>query len=157
LAPRRGELLWDIGSGSGSVATEWMLADPAMRAVAVERRADRAARIARNAAAFGVPGLEIITGVAPQALAALPPPDAIFIGGGADGAGILDATMAALHSGSRLVVNAVTLETEALLLHRHRESGGELIRLAVARAEPLGKMTAWRAAIPLTQWVWVRS
>jgi precorrin-6Y C5,15-methyltransferase (decarboxylating) len=156
LAPRRGELLWDIGSGSGSVAIEWMLADPAMRAIAVERRADRAARIARNAAAFGVPALEIITGVAPEALSALPQPAAIFIGGGAEGAGVLDAAIEALLSGGRLVVNAVTLETEALLLGLYRARGGELIRLAVARAETLGTMTAWRAAMPLTQWVWVK-
>jgi precorrin-6Y C5,15-methyltransferase (decarboxylating) len=156
LAPRRGELLWDIGAGSGSVAIEWMLADPAMRAIAVERRADRAARIARNAAAFGVPGLEIITGVAPEGLSGLPQPDAIFIGGGAEGAGVLDAAIQALLSGGRLVVNAVTLETEVLLLDLYRARGGELIRLAVARAEPLGTMTAWRAAMPLTQWVWVK-
>ena len=91
LAPRRGELLWDIGAGSGSVAIEWMLADPSMRAIAIERRADRAARIRRNAAAFGVPGLEVVEGAAPAALANLPPPDAIFIGGGASDAGVLDA------------------------------------------------------------------
>jgi precorrin-6Y C5,15-methyltransferase (decarboxylating) len=157
LAPCRGELLWDIGAGSGSVAIEWMLADPAMRGIAVERRADRAARIARNAAVFGVPGLEIVTGAAPGALSALPQPDAIFIGGGADGAGVLDAAIRALRSGGRLVVNAVTLETEALLLDLHRARGGELVRLAVARAEPLGTMTTWRAAMPLTQWVWVKS
>jgi precorrin-6Y C5,15-methyltransferase (decarboxylating) len=156
LAARRGELLWDIGSGSGAVAIEWMLADPAMRGLAVERRPDRAARIARNAAAFGVPGLEIITGAAPQALSALPPPDAIFIGGGAEGAGVVDTAMAALRRGGRLVVNAVTLETEVLLIGLYRACGGELIRLAVARAEPLGTMTAWRAAIPLTQWVWIK-
>jgi precorrin-6Y C5,15-methyltransferase (decarboxylating) len=157
LAPCRGELLWDIGAGSGSVAIEWMLADPMMRAIAVERRTDRAARIARNAAAFGVPGLEIVTGAAPDALSALPQPGAIFIGGGADGAGVLDAAIRALRPGGRLVVNAVTLETEALLLDLHRARGGELIRLAVARAEPLGTMTTWRAAMPLTQWVWVKS
>jgi precorrin-6Y C5,15-methyltransferase (decarboxylating) len=156
LAPCRGELLWDIGAGAGSVAIEWMLADPAMRAVAVERRADRAARIMRNAAAFGVPGLDIVTGAAPEALSTLPPPDAIFIGGGADGTGVLDTAIRALRPRGRLVVNAVTLETEALLLDHHRTFGGELVRVAVARAEPLGTMTAWRAAMPLTQWVWVK-
>ena len=116
LAPRRGELLWDIGAGAGSVAIEWMLADPVMRAIAVEQRADRAARIRRNAAAFGVPGLEIVEDAAPAALAGLPPPDAIFVGGGASEPGVLDAAIAALRPGGRLVVNAVTLETEALLL-----------------------------------------
>ena len=113
LAPRHGELLWDIGAGSGSVAIEWMLADPSLRAVAVEAKADRAARIRRNAAAFGVPSLEVVEGRAPDALAGLPAPGAIFIGGGAKFS--LDAATAALCSGGRLVINAVTLQTETLL------------------------------------------
>ena len=103
LAPRRGELLWDIGSGSGSVAIEWLLADPLMRAIAIERRADRAARIRRNAAAFGVPDLEVVEGAAPAALVGLATPDAIFVGGGASDAGVLDAATRALRSGGRLV------------------------------------------------------
>ncbi len=156
LAPRRGELLWDIGAGAGSVAIEWMLADPSMRAIAVERRADRAARIRRNAAAFGVPGLEIVEDAAPAALASLAPPDAIFIGGGASHTGVLDAAIAALHAGGRLVVNAVTLETEALLIARHAALGGELIRIAIARAGAVGEKTGWRAAMPVTQWVWTK-
>ncbi len=159
LAPCRGEYLWDIGAGSGSVAIEWMLADPFMRAIAVERRADRAARIRRNAAAFGVPGLEIVEAAAPAALASLAPPDAIFIGGGAGAPGVLDAAAAALRRGGRLVVNAVTLETEALLLARHAALGGELIRIAIARAGAVGEKTektGWRAAMPVTQWVWTK-
>ncbi|HEX3935867.1 MAG TPA: precorrin-6y C5,15-methyltransferase (decarboxylating) subunit CbiE [Xanthobacteraceae bacterium] len=156
LAPRRGELLWDIGAGSGSVAIEWLLADPAMRAIAVERRADRAARIRRNAAAFGVPGLEIIEGAAPGALSGLETPHAIFVGGGAGDPGTLDAAARALSSGGRLVVNAVTLETEALLLARHAAFGGELIRIAVSRAAPVGEKTGWRAAMPVTQWLWTK-
>ncbi len=156
LAPCRGELLWDIGAGSGSVAIEWMLADPAMRAIAIERRADRAARIRRNAAAFGVPGLEIVEDVAPAALASLEPPNAIFIGGGASDAGVLDAAIGALQPGGRTVVNAVTLETEALLLARQAVLGGELIRIAISRAGPVGGKTGWRAAMPVTQWVWAK-
>jgi precorrin-6Y C5,15-methyltransferase (decarboxylating) len=156
LAPRRGELLWDIGAGSGSVAIEWMLADPVfMRAIAVEKRADRAARIRRNAAACGVPGLQIVEAAAPGALGAMPPPDAIFVGGAGDAA-VLDAAARALRSGGRLVANAVTLETEAQLLARHAVFGGELIRLAVSRAEPLGGKTGWRAAMAVTQWVWTK-
>ena len=157
LAPRRGELLWDIGAGSGSVAIEWLLADPPfMRAVAVEARADRAARIRRNAAAFGVPSLELVQGAAPAALANLPAPDAIFVGGGASAPGVLDAVLAALRTGGRLVVNAVTLETEALLLAHHAALGGELIRVAVSRAGAVGEKTGWHSAMPVTQWIWVK-
>jgi precorrin-6B C5,15-methyltransferase / cobalt-precorrin-6B C5,C15-methyltransferase len=157
LAPRRGELLWDIGAGAGSVAVEWMLADPSLRAIAIEARDDRAARIARNAAAFGVPALEVVEGRAPEALSGLPTPDAIFIGGGAGDAGVVDAAIAALHSGGRLVVNAVTLETETGLIAHHAARGGELVRIAVSRAEPVGGKTAWRPALPVTQWVSVKS
>jgi precorrin-6B C5,15-methyltransferase / cobalt-precorrin-6B C5,C15-methyltransferase len=157
LAPRRGELLWDIGAGSGSVAIEWLLADPPfMRAVAVESRADRAARIRRNATAFGVPSLELMQGAAPAALANLPAPDAIFVGGGASAPGVLDAVLSALRTDGRLVVNAVTLETEALLLARHAALGGELVRIAVSRAGPVGEKTGWHSAMPVTQWIWVK-
>jgi precorrin-6Y C5,15-methyltransferase (decarboxylating) len=155
LAPRRGELLWDIGSGSGSVAIEWMLRDPTMQAIAIERRDDRAVRILRNATACGVPGLQVIATAAPDALAELPPPDAIFVGGGASEPGVLDAALRALRPGGRLVVNAVTLETETLLLGRHAVLGGELLRLTISRAESLGGKIAWRPAMPLTQWTWI--
>lgn len=156
LAPCRGELLWDIGAGAGSIAIEWMLADPSMRGIAFERRMDRAARIRRNAAAFGVPGLEIIEDAAPAALVGLATPDAIFIGGGASDAGVLDAAIEALRPGGHLAVNAVTLETEALLLARHAALGGELIRVAISRAGPVGEKTGWRTAMPVTQWVWTK-
>ena len=156
LAPRRGELLWDIGAGAGSVAIEWMLADPMMRAIAIERHADRAARIRRNAAAFGVPELDIIEGAAPAALSGLEEPQAVFIGGGAGDPGTLDAAARALPHGGRLVVNAVTLETEAMLLARHATLGGELIRIALSRAAPVGEKTGWRAAMPVTQWSWTK-
>ncbi len=139
LAPRRGELLWEIGAGSGSVAIEWMLADPSLRAIAIERRPDRAARVRRNAAAFGVPGLEVIEAEAPALLGGLPEPDAIFIGGGAGHHRMLDAAASMLRAGGRLVVNAVTLETEGLLLSRHASLGGELARIAITRAAPIGR------------------
>jgi precorrin-6B C5,15-methyltransferase / cobalt-precorrin-6B C5,C15-methyltransferase len=157
LAPRRGELLWDIGAGSGAVAIEWMLADPLfMRAVAIERHADRAARIRRNAAALGVPGLEIVDGVAPAALGKLARPDAVFIGGGAGDPGVIEAAIEALRWRGRLVVNAVTLETEAMLIDQYKKCGGELTRIAIARAAPLGEETGWRPAMPVTQWVWTK-
>jgi precorrin-6B C5,15-methyltransferase / cobalt-precorrin-6B C5,C15-methyltransferase len=156
LAPRRHELLWDIGAGAGSVAIEWMLADPSLMAIAIEARPDRAARIQRNAAAFGVPELEVIEGTAPAALNKLPQPHAIFIGGGASDAGVIESAMTALRTGGRLVINAVTLESEALLLARHAELGGDLTRVAIARAEAVGGMTGWRPALPVTQWVWTK-
>jgi len=154
LSPRRGELLWDVGAGAGSVAIEWMLADPSMRAVAIEARSDRAGRIRRNAAAFGVPGLEVIEGAAPAAFEGLAQPDAVFIGGGATV--VLDPAMRALRPGGRLVVNAVTVETEALLLQRQASLGGELNRLAIARLEPIGGRQGWRPALPVTQWIWIK-
>jgi len=157
LAPLRGQLLWDVGAGSGSVAIEWMLAHPSMRAIAVEARADRAARIVRNAGSLGVPGLEVIEGQAPEALSGLAAPDAIFVGGGASKEGVLDAAVAALRPGGRLVANAVTLETEALLIARHAELGGMLTRIVVSRADAVGDKTAWRSAMPVTQFVWVKT
>jgi precorrin-6Y C5,15-methyltransferase (decarboxylating) len=157
LAPRRGELLWDIGAGSGSVSIEWMLADPAMRAIAIEGNTERAARIKRNAAAFGVPSLTVVEGSAPSALASLPAPDAIFIGGGGTDAGVMDAAIAALPSGGRLVANAVTLEMEALLLARHAKLGGDLSRIAISRETAIGTMSGWRPAMPVTQWSWIKS
>jgi precorrin-6Y C5,15-methyltransferase (decarboxylating) len=156
LSPRRGELLWDIGAGSGSVSIEWMLADPSMRAIAIEADAERAARIGRNASACGVPALTIVEGRAPEALAGLPKPDAIFIGGGGSDPGVLEFAINALPAGGRLVANAVTLEMEALLLARHEEYGGNLLRLSVSRAAPVGAMTGWRPTMPVTQWKWVK-
>jgi len=154
LAPTRGQLLWDIGAGSGSVAIEWMLAHPSMRAIAIETRPDRAARISRNAAALGVPGLEVVEGHAPESLASLATPDAIFIGGGASEPGLVDAAIRALRPGGRLVANAVTLETEAELIARHAVLGGMLTRIAISRADAVGGKTGWRAAMPVTQFVW---
>jgi precorrin-6Y C5,15-methyltransferase (decarboxylating) len=152
LAPRRGERLWDIGAGSGSIGIEWMLADPANTAIAIEGRPDRGARIARNAAALGVPALEIVTAQAPAALADLPPPDAIFIGGGAGDPDVINQAWAALPSGGRLVVNAVTLESQALLFQRFKQQGGELVHMQIAHAAPLGTFFGWRPAMPVVQW-----
>ncbi|WP_026616120.1 bifunctional cobalt-precorrin-7 (C(5))-methyltransferase/cobalt-precorrin-6B (C(15))-methyltransferase [Ensifer aridi] len=157
LAPRKGELLWDIGAGSGSVAIEWMLADPAMRAVAVEASSERAQRIGRNAARFGVPGLVVVEGEAPDALRNLARPDVIFIGGGGSEPGVMDAAVAALSPGGRLVANAVTTEMEAVLIAHHARLGGSLIRIDVARAAPVGSMTGWRPAMPVTQWSWIKA
>jgi precorrin-6Y C5,15-methyltransferase (decarboxylating) len=160
LAPRRGELLWDVGTGSGSVAIEWLLADVSLSAIAVEQRSDRIARVARNAAAFGVPHLTLIEGSAPAALEGLASPDAVFIGGGATTPGVIDAVQAALRPAGRLVVNAVALETEGVLLKCRSHWGGTLTRIAISRAGPIGgenaRMTGWRTAMPVMQWTWVK-
>lgn len=156
LSPRHGELLWDIGAGSGSVGIEWMLADPSLKAIAIEQAPERAARIARNAAAFGVPDLALVEGTAPAALAGLPAPDAIFIGGGGSEAGVMEAAIAALKRGGRLVANAVTLEVEALLLAEYAARGGLLTKIEIARPAPVGGMSGWRPAMPVTQWRWIK-
>jgi precorrin-6Y C5,15-methyltransferase (decarboxylating) len=160
LAPRHAEHLWDIGAGSGSVAIEWLLADPSLSAVAIERRSDRAARIRRNAAVFGVPDLQVIEAPAPPALNGLQPPNAIFIGGGATAPGLIETARAALCVRGRLVINAVTLETEALLLKTHAQFGGTLTRIDIHHARPVGaedaRFSSWRPSNPITQWTWVK-
>ncbi|MBO0734805.1 MAG: precorrin-6y C5,15-methyltransferase (decarboxylating) subunit CbiE [Methylocapsa sp.] len=152
LAPRRGELLWDVGAGCGSIAIEWLLAGPNNRAIAIEEREDRVKMIKRNAATLGVPQIEIVLGKAPGALTNLPQPQAVFIGGGAGEARLLDAAFAVLPAGGRLVANAVTLESEAELLRRYVAQGGELTRLEISRANALGSFQAFRPARPITQW-----
>jgi precorrin-6B C5,15-methyltransferase / cobalt-precorrin-6B C5,C15-methyltransferase len=152
LAPVPGHLLWDVGAGAGSVAIEWMRSDRTCRAIAVERDPDRAARIARNADALGVPDLRLVTGAAPDALADLDPPDAVFVGGGLTAPGLLDRCWEALAPGGRLVANAVTLESEAVAADGYARYGGDLTRIAVSRAGPLGDYTGWRGAAPVTQW-----
>jgi precorrin-6B C5,15-methyltransferase / cobalt-precorrin-6B C5,C15-methyltransferase len=152
LAPARGELLWDIGAGSGSVGIEWMLCHPANRAIAIEPKAQRAQRITRNALALGTPDLVVVEGEAPGALAGLAPPDAVFVGGGATVAGVLDSVWNGLRPGGRLVVNAVTLETQAEILRRFALHGGELTQIQIARADAIGPFHGWRPAMPVTQW-----
>jgi precorrin-6B C5,15-methyltransferase / cobalt-precorrin-6B C5,C15-methyltransferase len=152
LAPLPGQLLWDVGAGSGSVAIEWLRTHPSCRAVAVESRPERATRITRNAAALGVPGLTVVPGRAPEALADLPRPDAIFVGGGVSAEGLLAACWAALAVGGRLVANAVTLESEAVLTRWHANVGGTLTRIEVSRAAPVGGFTGWKPMMPVTQW-----
>ncbi len=150
LAPRPFETLWDIGGGSGSIALEWALAHPTTRAVTVEPKPERAARIARNIDGFGLAHrVTLIEGAAPDALAGLPSPDAIFVGGGLSAA-MLDAL--ATHQGARLIANAVTLETEALLTQAQARWGGSLMRIEIAQAQPLGPKQGWRASYPVVQW-----
>ena len=152
LAPRQGELLWDVGAGSGSIAIEWLLADPANRAIAIEARENRANLIRQNAENLGVPQIEIAQGTAPEVFAKLPQPRAIFVGGGTNDANLLDAAYAVLPAGGRLVVNAVTLESEAELIRRYKAHGGNLTRIEISHADTLGSYHTWRPALPITQW-----
>jgi precorrin-6B C5,15-methyltransferase / cobalt-precorrin-6B C5,C15-methyltransferase len=152
LAPYPGARLWDIGAGSGSIGIEWMLAHPACHAVAVERDGARCARIRRNAQNLGAPRLEVAHAEAPAGLEALPRPDAVFIGGGAGEPGVFEACWAALPAGGRLVINAVALETQARLLEAYARGGGELCRLSIESASPLGEMTCLRPALSVLQW-----
>ncbi|KQI72008.1 precorrin-6Y C5,15-methyltransferase [Loktanella sp. 5RATIMAR09] len=155
LMPMRGALLWDIGTGCGSVAIEWMRAARYARAIGIEPRADRRAMAAANALALGVPKLALVEGSVPAALGGLDAPDAIFIGGGLSRE-TFDAAWAALRPLGRLVANAVTLESEAELIALHKEHGGDLVKLQVHRAEPVGRLTGWRPSMPVTQWSLVK-
>ena len=151
LAPLPGEMLWDIGAGCGSIAIEWLRGGEGRAAIAIERDPERAAMIARNAASLGVPSLCVVRGAAPEAFADLPPPDAIFIGGGIGALGFLSAAWANLSLGGRLVANVVTAEGEAQLLDWCARHGGTLTRIAVSRAEPAGRYHLWRSLAPVTQ------
>lgn len=158
LRPRAGETLWDLGAGSGSISIEWCLRHPANRAVAVERRPDRAERIARNARALGVGArVQVVLGASLASLPALPSPQTIFVGGGVAEPGLLAACRIALPPEGRCVANAVTLEGEAALLAAFAEAGGALRRLSIAQASPVGGLTGWRPSMPITQWVWTRT
>ncbi len=156
LAPEPGQLLWDIGLGSGSVAIEWLLAHPANRAIGLERDPVRAARAVRNAVALGVPHLDVKQVAAPHGLSGLAQPDAIFIGGGGSGDGVIAGAWAALKPSGRIVVNGVTLETDAVLLAAHAHYGGTLTRISIERAVAVGTKSGWRPAMPVTQWVCVK-
>ncbi|VVO21154.1 Precorrin-6Y C(5,15)-methyltransferase [decarboxylating] [Pseudomonas fluorescens] len=150
LAPTPGELLWDVGAGSGSIGIEWMRAHPSCRALAIEADDGRQQLIEHNRDALGVPGLQLIRGRAPQALEGLERPDAIFIGGGVTREGVLDACWAALKPGGRLIANAVTLQSEMALMAWREQHGGELTRIHIAQAQPLGDFDTWRQALPIT-------
>jgi len=147
----RGALLWDIGAGCGSIAVEWMRAARYARAIGIEPRADRRAMAGANALALGVPKLELIDAKVPEALSRLQAPDAIFIGGGLSRK-TFDAAWAALRPLGRLVANAVTLESEAMLSSLQREFGGDLIKIQINRVDKIGSLSSWKPLRPVTQW-----
>ncbi|MDL9948477.1 precorrin-6y C5,15-methyltransferase (decarboxylating) subunit CbiE [Gordonia sp. ABSL11-1] len=156
LSPLPGQLLWDVGAGAGSVGIEWMRAHSSCRTIAVEVDPERVERIAVNARRLGVPDVQVIRGKAPDALSGLPRPHAIFVGGGATRPGVLDTCRESLLPGGRLVVHGVTLETEMMLGEAYRAHGGELARMSVERAAPVGAFTGWSPARTIVQWSWTR-
>jgi precorrin-6B C5,15-methyltransferase / cobalt-precorrin-6B C5,C15-methyltransferase len=156
LAPTPGELLWDIGAGCGSISIEWMRTHPRCRAIAIEQNSSRLHYIAENSTTLGTPNLQIIADKAPHALKDLPTPDAIFIGGGVTAEGLFDICWEALRPGGRLVANVVTVEGEQTLFQWHQQVGGKLTRIAIQRAEPIGKFLGWRAMASVTQWIVIR-
>jgi precorrin-6B C5,15-methyltransferase / cobalt-precorrin-6B C5,C15-methyltransferase len=154
LAPLPGQLLWDVGGGAGSIAIEWLRAEPTAQAVAVEADGERAERISRNARTLGVPRLHVHHGRAPATLDAIDsaPPDAIFVGGGVAAPGVLERCWAALRPGGRLVADAVTLEGEQALVAARARHGGALLRIELSHAEPLGSLEGWKPQRPVVQW-----
>ncbi|GBR05889.1 cobalamin biosynthesis protein precorrin-6Y C5,15-methyltransferase [Asaia siamensis NRIC 0323] len=157
LTPHPGQVLWDLGAGSGSISIEWMLRHPANRAFAVERDAARAARIQRNAETLGVPELHVEQQALPCTLPAFPPPDAVFVGGGVGVPGVLETGWAALKPGGRMVANAVTLEGEQRLFQAFQAWGGALSRIGVERLGPIGNVFGFRPAMTVTQYQAVKT
>jgi precorrin-6B C5,15-methyltransferase / cobalt-precorrin-6B C5,C15-methyltransferase len=153
LAPFPGQLLWDVGAGNGSISIEWLRCHPRNQALAIEQHPQRRQNIALNAANLGVPNLQIISGQAPEILTGLPAPDAIFIGGGLTISGLFESCWQALKPGGKLVANGVTVETEQRIFQLQQQYGGSLDRLALQKAEPVGKFLGWKASSPVTQWV----
>ncbi len=150
LGPLPGELLWDVGAGCGSIGIEWMRAHPSCRTLAIEANEKRQDLILRNSRALGVPDLQVIRGEAPGALRDLPTPDAIFIGGGVTSAGVMETCWKSLKPGGRLVANAVTIQSEMAIVDWRATHGGDLAKLAVSYAQPLGGFDTWRSALPVT-------
>ena len=153
LSPFPGQLLWDVGAGSGSIGIEWMRTHPRNQAIAIESHPDRLANITYNAKNLGVPNLKIIAGRAPEALQNLQRPDSIFIGGGVTRSGVFETCWDALKDGGRMVINGVTLETEMKLFQLKQAYGGSLTRIQIQRAEPIGNFLGWKSLSPITQWL----
>ena len=157
LAPYPDAVLWDVGAGCGSVSVEWMRAARSAQAIAIEHNTKRLQMIEANARQLGTEKIQIIDGKAPEALADLAAPDAVFIGGGLTDKDVFETVWNRLRTGGRLVANTVTLESEAKLAELHAMYGGDLVRLAVQVAEPVGKFRGWRASMPVTQWCVVKT
>lgn len=156
LMPMPDALLWDVGAGCGSVAIEWMRAVRGAKAIGIEMRADRREMAQQNARALGGLDLQLIAGKAPEALAGLGAPDAIFIGGGLS-EGVFEFCLDALGVHGRLVCNAITLSSEIILMNMHEKYGGSLTKLQIAQVYPVGSKRGWKTAMPVTQYSLVKS
>jgi precorrin-6Y C5,15-methyltransferase (decarboxylating) len=156
LAPLPGQHLWDVGAGSGTIGIEWMRTHSSCSCIAFEVREERAHRISVNSMRLGTPALQVVIGTAPATFEGFVSPDAIFIGGGLTSEHMFEECWARLKSGGRLVANAVTIESEASLASWQRVFGGELVRIQIARAEPIGNDLGWRSLMPITQWTVVK-
>ena len=152
LGPVPGGLMWDIGAGCGSIGVEWIRAARGAKAIAIEISEARRTMMAHNAMTLGAPGLDIVAGSAPDALADLATPDAVFIGGGISNDGVFEVAWKALKPFGRMVANAVTVEGEARLFALQAVHGGELTRMQVSRAEPVGRYLGWKPMMPVTLW-----
>ena len=155
LAPRGGELLWDVGAGSGSVSIEWLRVDPRNSAIAIESDPVRAERIAVNASRLGV-AVQRVIGKAPEAFGGLAAPDVVFVGGGVSDEAVMRHAIDAVRAGGRLVANAVTLESQAHLTRLNGEHGGHLLLLQHSDAVPVGRFHGWKPAMPVVQWRWTK-
>ena len=153
LAPFPGAVLWDIGTGSGAIAIDFLRNAGTGQAFAIDRNEVQLARATTNAAWHGVTGLELVAGDAGEVLAGLPRPDAVFIGGGV-APPVIAAAQAALRQGGVLVAHAVTIESETVLVAAWQQSGGEMTRISVQHADPVGGFHGWRPLMPVTQWCW---
>ena len=156
LMPHPGALLWDIGTGCGSVAIEWLRSHRSCRAIGIEPQEKRRLLASHNASCLGVPSLKIIEDIAPDGLQGQDAPDAVFIGGGLSEE-VVDYCLAALKPGGRLVAHAVTLGSERLLIEQFEKKGGELTRLAISKATPVGPYFGWKPSMPVTQWAFIKS
>lgn len=149
---RPDSVVWDVGAGSGSVAIEAALQAYEGSVFAVEVDPEGVEICRDNVRAHGVDNVRVVAGRAPEALAELPDPDAVFVGGSKGSmAEIVDVALARLAAGGRLVVNAITLENvgETYRCLRERGKEPEVVLLNVSRAEPLARYMRYEAQNPI--------
>ncbi len=146
------DTVWDVGAGTGSVSIEAALVARAGSVWAVERNAAGVRLIRENADAFGCGNVNVVPGVAPEALAKLPVPDAVFVGGSAGELPFIVEAALEMNSQVRLCVPCVTVETlteACALLSGSRFKGFEACQVSAARAEAVGSHHLMKAQNPV--------